>query len=134
MSVTPYTRENMSQGQKLAYLQRLLENLPDSVPYCDAQSTGYCFSVSVDNIEEYGDENSATNHMLEVVFGPRHNTNGIVPITERGQGICAVFSILEKCSAANRGDACIQFWIDNLCSSAEKLYTEAGKKVRSSYQ
>ena len=68
--------------------------------------------------------------MLEVTFGPRHNTNGIVPIRERGPGICAVASILEKCSIADPADARINLWVDNLCSSAEKLYTEIGRKVR----
>ena len=46
--------------------------------------------------------------MLEVVFGPRHNTNGIVPIRERGPGICAVVSILKECSAADPADARIE--------------------------
>ena len=121
----------MSQNQQLARLQHLLENLPDSPPYHDAQSTGYHFSISDDDIEEYGDENSAINHMLEVTFGPRQDTNGIVPIRERGPGICAIVPVLKKCSATNPADACITLWIDNLCSSAEKLYTKAGEKVRS---
>ena len=86
----------MSQYQKLAYLRHLLENLPDSVPSCDTKSTGYCFAVNNDNIDTYGNENSATNHMLEITFGLRHGTDGIVPIKERGQGICAVVPILEK--------------------------------------
>jgi len=120
----------MSQNQQLAHLRHLLENLPDTVLYHDAQSTGYCFSVSDDDIEEYGDENSAINHMLEVTFGPRHDTNGIVPIRERGPGICAVATVLEKCTAADPADARIKLWVDNLCRSAEKLYAETEGKVR----
>ena len=120
----------MSQSEQLACLQCLLENLPDLVPYYDTQSTSYCFAISNDDIEEYDDENSVVNHMLEVTFGSCHNTNGIVPIRERGPGICAVASILEKCFISNPADAYIKLWVDNLCSSAEKLYTEVGKTVR----
>ena len=122
----------MSLNQQLARLRRLLENLPSLAPYHDTQSTSYCFSVSDEDIKEYGDENSAINHMLEVTFGPRHNTNGIVPIRERGPGICAVASVLERCATTDPADARIKLWIDNLCSSAEKLYTEARKTVRKS--
>ena len=56
----------------------------------------------------------------------RHNTNGIVPITERGPGVLAVIPALSRCSSA---DVRIELWVDNLCSSAEKLYVEAGKEV-----
>ena len=38
---------------------------------------------------------------LEVAFGPRHNTNGVLPINERGPGICAIVSVLEECSATD---------------------------------
>ena len=117
----------MTQDEQLTRLQRLLENLPESIPYHDLGSTSYTFSVADDDIEEYGDETSATNHRLEVIFGSRHSTGGVVPIQERGPGICAIVSFLAKCPPA---DARIELWIENLCSSAEKLYTEAGKKVR----
>ena len=116
----------MSRGQQLAYLQQLLDNLPESTSYCGVQSTKYNFSVNSKEIEEYGDETSATNHRLEVNFGPCHNTNGIVPIMERGPGIGAVISVLSKCPS----DARIGLWVNDLCSSAEKLYAEAGKKVK----
>ena len=121
------TCKRMSSKRQLLDLQHLLENLPDSIPYCDINSTCYSFSISSDEIEEYGDETSAINHRLEVNFGSRHNTNGIVPIKEQGPGICAVVSALAKCSST---DARATLWIENLCSSAEKVYTEAGEKVR----
>ena len=118
----------MSQEQRLGYLQQLLHNLPESTgPYHDIRSTNYHFSVSDEEIEEYGDETSATNRRLEINFGPRHRTNGIVPIVERGPGICAVVSTLLKCPL---DDVRVELWVNNLCSSAEKLYAEAGKKVR----
>jgi len=117
----------MSQNGRLVHLRNLLENLPESLPYCGLGSTYYSFSVNNDDIEEYGDETSATNHQLEITFGSRHNTGGIVPIKERGPGICAVVPVLAKCPP---GDARIELWIENLCTSAEKLYNDAGKKVR----
>jgi len=116
----------MLQDIHLSRLQHLLENLPGSLPYRDLEATQYSFSISGEEIGEYGDETSATNRRLEVVFGPRYNTGGIVPIKERGPGICAVVSLLAKCPPA---DARIELWVENLCSSAEKLYSEAGKKV-----
>jgi len=127
-SVHPYTTvRRMSHEQWLAYLQQLLVNLPESTPYRSTQSTDYNFSVSGEEVEEYGDKTSATNHRLEINFGPRHHTDGIVPITERGPGICAVVSALSKCSST---DARVELWVKNLCSSAEKLYTVAGKEVK----
>ena len=100
----------MSRDIRLSHLQRLLENLPGSLPYRDLESTQYSFSTNEDEIGEYGDEASATNHRLEVIFGPRYNTDGIVPIKERGPGVCAVVSFLAKCPPA---DARIELWIDN---------------------
>ena len=122
----------MSQNQQLTCLRCLLENLPDTVPYYGTQSTSYHFAVDNDDVNQYGDENSTINHMLEVTFGPRHNTDGIVPIKERGPGVCAVVSILEECSATDPADERIKLWVSSLCSSAEKLYAEAGETVRRS--
>ena len=116
----------MSQSKQLAHLQHLLENLPDSIPHHDLTSSQYSFIISDDEVETYGDETSATNHRLEVTFGSRSSTDGIVPIQERGPGICAVVPFLEKCPL---DDVRIELWIENLCSSAEKLYAEAGEEV-----
>ena len=116
----------MAYRKQLSYLQHLLENLPNSVPFCDLQSTQFSFSVSRDEIEDFGDQTSAINHRLEVVFGSRRDTGGIVPIDERGPGICAVIPVLATCPLS---DGRIGLWIENLCSSAEKLYTDAGKEV-----
>ncbi|KAF9784293.1 hypothetical protein BJ322DRAFT_1064017 [Thelephora terrestris] len=117
----------MDTKKQLARLQHLLENLPNSIPFHDLKSTHYSFSVSGEEIEDYGDETSAINRRLEIVFGSRHNTGGIVPIVERGPGICAVVSVLAKCPLSD-GRICL--WIENLCSSAENRYTESGKEGR----
>jgi hypothetical protein len=73
-----------------------------------------------------GDETPAINHRLEVTFGSRNGTRGIVPIPERGPGICSVVPFLEKSPSDG---ARIELWIENLRSSAEKLYAEAGEEV-----
>ena len=117
----------MPHSEQLACLQNLLENLPESIPYCDLSSTRYSFSITAEEVAKYGDETSAINHRLEIIFGSWHNTGGIVPVKERGPGICSVVAFLKNCSPV---DARINLWIDNLCSSAEKLYIEVGKKVR----
>ena len=122
----------MPQNQLLTRLECLLENLPVSTLYCDTRSTSYNFSVSNDDVEKYGNKNSAINHMLEVTFGPCRETDGIVPIRERGPGICAVVPVLDECSTRDPADKCIKLWIGNLCSSAEELYTQVGERVRSS--
>ena len=116
----------MPHSKQLTRLQHLLENLPESIPYCDLNSTHYSFSVATEEIEEYGDEASAINHWLEVIFGPCHNTGGITPIEERGPGVCAAAPFLVKCPPPN---AQINLWINNLCLSVEKLYTEVGEMV-----
>jgi hypothetical protein len=56
---------------KLVYLPLLLHNLPDSVPFHNASSTEYNFSISEDNVADFGDKNSAFNHTLEISFGDR---------------------------------------------------------------
>ena len=116
----------MAHNKRLTRLQLLLENLPDSIPFHGLQSTHYSFSISNDEVEDYGDKTSAINHRLEVEFGSRRDTGGIVPIDERGPGICAVISVLANCPLS---DGRIGLWIENLCSSAEKLYANVGKEV-----
>ena len=49
----------MPQNQLLTCLECVLENLPVSTLYCNTQSTSYNFSISNDDVEEYGNENSA---------------------------------------------------------------------------
>ena len=117
----------MAQNERLEYLKSLLEGLPESLPHCDLQSTSYHFFISDEEVDDYGDEVSATNHRLEVVFGSRNATGGVVPIKERGPGICTLIPFLAKYSLV--ADARIELWIENLCCSAEILYIEAGEKV-----
>jgi len=114
---------------KLAYLQLLLHNLPDSVPFCNASSTAYNFSVSKDDVTDLGDENSAINRVLEITFGDRSKTGGIVPIKEKGPGITAVVDVLHKCLIEDPSDAHLVLWLENLSKSTEEVYRAAEKEV-----
>ena len=66
----------MPWAKQLAHLQNLLEKLPESTPHRNFDLTRYSFSI-----EEYGDEISAINHRLKVIFGSRQNIGEIVPIS-----------------------------------------------------
>ena len=60
----------MSQDIHFSRLH-LLENLPGSLPYHNLESTQYSFSTGNEDVEEYDNETSGTNHRLEVVFDHR---------------------------------------------------------------
>jgi len=116
-------------SEKLAYLRLLLHNLPDSVPFRNASSTVYNFSASEDDVADLGDENSAVNHALEISFGDRSKTKGIVPIKEKGPGIIAVVDVLHRCLTVDPSDARLALWLGNLSESTVEVYKAAGKEV-----
>ena len=97
-------------SEKLESLQHMLYHLPDSVPFHGTTSTQYDFSVGEDDIVDFGDINSATNRALEISFGNRSETNGIVPIKEKGPGIIAVVDMLCGCLAEDPSDARLTLW------------------------
>jgi len=115
--------------EKLAYLRVLLLHLPDSVPFRDMSSTSYNFSVGEEDIIDLGDESSAVNRALEISFGDRSKTDGIVPIKEKGPGIAAVVDVLHECLAGDPSDARFSLWLENLSESAKEVYKAAGKEV-----
>jgi hypothetical protein len=114
--------------EKLAYLQLLLHHLPDPAPSHDINSTTYNFSVSEEDIADFGDVNSAVNRTLEISFGDRSKTNGIVPI-KKGPGIFAVVGVLRKCLTEDPSDARLALWLENISESAKEVYKAAGKEV-----
>jgi hypothetical protein len=116
-------------SKKLARLRLLLHNLPDSLLFRNANSTAYNFSANEDDVADFGDENSAINRTLEISFGDRSKTNGIVPIKEKGPGIIAVVDVLQKCLTADPGDARLVLWLENLSESAKEVYRTTGKGV-----
>ena len=116
-------------SKKLTYLQVLLDHLPDSIPFCDIKSTVYNFSVTEDDVIDFGDENSAINHILEISFGEWSRTNGVIPIKEKGPGIVSVVDVLQRCLTRDSNDARFILWLENLSKSVEEVYRSAGKKV-----
>lgn len=120
------TKEHL---KKLAYLRLLLHRLPDSVPFCNADSTIYNFSVSEEDVADFGDENSAVNRVLEITFRDRSKTDGIIPIKEKGPGILEVVDVLRRCLTTDPKDARSTLWLENLTKSAEEVYKSAGTEV-----
>ena len=50
---TAFRKCLMNVEQRPTYPQQLVDNLPESMPYCDAQPTNYCFSFRGEEIEDH---------------------------------------------------------------------------------
>lgn len=119
---------------KLTELRQLLRDLPASLPIPAQMSYPFVnYSPPDDLVELYGDIPSAINNTLETTFGfkARSEGDGILTITERGPGICAVVDVLElyQRSVRNPEDAILTKWIDDLRAGVEKAYRSAGVEV-----
>ncbi|KAF9521628.1 hypothetical protein CPB83DRAFT_900472 [Crepidotus variabilis] len=126
----------------LDHLKLLLDNLPTQLPeHLDGTSkfTDFLnFSLDRDLLENTGSETSTLSEQLKRVFGWQSRTtgDGIVPILERGDAVCAVHGVLLSFWEKYPQDAVLQKWIQDIVEGAEKAYhtyrvpTTAGEVTR----
>ncbi|KAF8137528.1 hypothetical protein EV363DRAFT_1536446 [Boletus edulis] len=116
----------------LKHLDALLQNLPDAVPVGVPTASKYdyflSFTLDADLEERTGCEIGAFNEQLKGIFGWKARTtgDGILPIDERGEPICAVVSVLRRFHEKYPNDAIVKKWAVDIALGAEKLYRQHG--------
>ncbi|KAF8124090.1 hypothetical protein EV363DRAFT_1454853 [Boletus edulis] len=119
----------------LKYLDTLLQNLPDalSVGIPTASKYDIFLSFTLDDAlqERTGCEIGAFNEQFKGIFGWKARTtgDGILPIEERGEPICAVVSILRGFHEKHPNDVIVKKWAVDIALGAEKLYKQYGIEV-----
>ncbi|KAI0643696.1 ribonuclease H-like domain-containing protein [Trametes meyenii] len=135
----PY--DSLSVADHLDALRLILENLPDSLQDVE-KSDQFPFIGFVPDpieVEEYGSIPSAINHALEISLGwkSRSTGDGIIPINERGKGVCSLVDVLKlwasNCPSPD-SDGVLLKWITDIRAGAEKAYTLAKKPLPSNQQ
>jgi len=110
---------------KLTYLRLLLRRLANLVPFCNACSTIYNFSVRKEDITDLGDGNSAVNRVLASGAIPRRTE-----LCQSMRGV-QVSLQLRTCYAnvlqLTRGRSTL--WFENLTESTEEACETAGAEV-----
>jgi hypothetical protein len=112
----------------LAKLKVLLANLPSLLPLGDGFDSKYnaflAFSLDDDILEKTGDEVATLGEQLEHVFGWRSRTtgDGIIPIKERGEAICALHPILAEYYTKFPNNNVLKKWIIDVTLGAEKVF------------
>jgi len=114
-----------SRQQRIDQLSHLLEHLPQALPSPEPSPYPFApYSVDVDFLERYGDESSALNATLEHTFGFKSRTtgDGVVPIIERGAGICGVADVLEDHLVRDPRNMILDKWIKDITAGTKKVY------------
>ena len=82
-------------------------------------------------MEHTGDEIGALNEMLKASFGwkARMMGDGILPVLERGDGICALPHVLRGFFQRFPNNNVLKKWILDIETGIEKAYKEHNTKV-----
>lgn len=128
-----------SVTKRLAELKLILENLPLTLPDPGPFSERFPFlnyqvPPDSEDLAEIGSIPGVINCALEVAFGwdARSKGDGILPILERGPGVCSLVDVLKlyQSSCDNpESDAILTKWVDDIRAGAEKAYKLAGISV-----
>lgn len=126
----------ISVSQRLLGLQHILQNLPSSLPEPDIYHSRFQFVDYVpdpEDVDMVGTPEGAINRALEITFGWEARLKGLLPIEERGRGICSLVDVLRAyqqcCQDPESGDAILAKWIDDIWEGACQAYLQAGQVV-----
>ena len=114
----------------------LIENLPRQLPVkTEAGSvfaTFLAFRIDPDLLELTGCEVSALSEQLKRVFGwnARTTGDGIVSITEHGNGVCAMHKVLTDFWERHPENSVLRKWIFDVLKGVEKAYEVYNLAVR----
>jgi hypothetical protein len=123
--------ETVSSGEFiriLGQLRQLLGNLPAQLPRRDGidsiYSTFLNFSLDEDILDKTGDEVATLGEQLEHIFGWQARTtgDGIIPIVERRQAICALLPIFEQYRKKYPNNNVLKKWVIDVALGAEKVF------------
>ena len=105
----------------LETLKILLLDLPDSVPN---SSQFYCFTnykPDPEKVEDFGGEDCAVNHALEITFCPQGRRDGPIVLKEKGPGLVSVVDVLDQWTQAYPSSVVLQRWVFDLIDAAKHL-------------
>ncbi|TBU55402.1 ribonuclease H-like domain-containing protein [Dichomitus squalens] len=118
-------------SERLDELGRVLENLPHSLPEPKLEDSRFQFANYVpdpDDVDIFGTPDAAINHALEVVFGWEARSQGVLPIAERGKGVCSLVDALrayQRHCKNPESDAILGKWIEDIWEGAKVAYSTA---------
>ena len=127
--------ENLSHqdlGPILNKLRLLLDDLPNQLPWKlvnGPDQSRYAslvgFQPDDELVEMTGSRAGALNVHLERMFGyaARSTGDGILPIMERGPGVCAIHDVLKDYCTEFPNDAVLKKWVIDVAKGAEAIYT-----------
>ena len=115
----------------LAQLKLLLTNLPSELPLRDPSDSKYrtflYFKLDPEILDKTEDEVATLSEQLEHTFSwqaARTTTtgDGIIPIVERGDAICALHPILKTYSEKYPENNVLKKWIIDVALGVEKVF------------
>ena len=119
------------RSQILDRLKLLLDNLPRQLPlrtgpdWADSKFSQFLFfRIDPDLLEKTGCEVSALSEQLKGIFGWKTRTtgDGIVPIEERGEAVCAMHMVFAEFWERHPENNVLRKWIFDTLKGAEKTY------------
>lgn len=113
---------NLSEvDNELRKLRTLLQDLPRALPHGNQRYNFDHFSPDPEKTEDFGGEDCAVNHALEITFCPGGRRNGPILLQEQGPGLVAIVNVLHKYIHAYPSSAVLQKWIFDLMDGAKYL-------------
>ena len=117
-------------AQKLKYLSSLLNNLPDTLPHCGFGNSSeydvlHPFILDENHIIRIGDEVEAFCYVLDTIFKPDNQWL----ITECGDMVCKVVTVLESYLEKFPENKVILQWMESFKMALITIYNEANCPV-----
>jgi hypothetical protein len=106
---------------RLKTLKTLLLDLPDSVPDGGQHYDFVHFVPDPDKVEDFGREDCAVNHALDITFCPQGRQDGPIILKEKGPGLVSVVDVLDHWTQAYPTSAVLQKWVFDLIDAAKHL-------------
>ena len=115
----------------LAYLELLLNGLPDTLPFRSEDDSTYKFHrfwLDDDDVKDL-EIPGAANRQLECRLGPRTARNDTYILKERGPGLTPLVRVLKQYTGKFPDNILLQKWVADSCRAAENAYEDANVPV-----
>jgi hypothetical protein len=112
----------------LANLNTLLRTLPPQLPFKTLSESQFAqfqnFEPDPEMLEKTGCEVAVLGEDLERVFGwkARSSGDGMLPIKERGPGICSLHQAFSKLYIKHPGNNVLKKWVVDVANAVESAF------------
>ena len=119
----------------LAHLNTLLRTLPAQLPFKTLSESQFAqfqnFEPDPEMLEKTGCEVAALGEELEHVFGwkARSSGDGMLPIKERGPGICSLHQAFSKLYINHPDNNVLKKWVVDVANAAESAFFDHNTPV-----